>query len=148
MQGLSRESGNVYVFSRESRRATASNNTTMTRQCADETSHERALFVLGQIGATICHEPGPKPGTSVLTRLAARPADGFWSAIADMNALGTGSLLERKRRDITRLVRTLAHPMPQRASSHEQGAFWAGYCNYWDALLQTHIRQDTQDLAS
>jgi hypothetical protein len=140
MQGSSRESCNVYVLSCGSRRAAASNHAVVARACADEASHEHALFVLGQIGAMICHEPGPKAGTSVLTKLAARPAEGFWSAMAHMNAPGAGPLLARKRRDIARLLGTLAHPLPECASSQAQKAFWAGYCNYWDGLLQTHIR--------
>jgi hypothetical protein len=150
MQGPSTftERCNVYVFSRGPGCARASNHETSGRHCADETSQEDALFVLGRIGAMICHEPGPKPGTFVLTKLAARPREGFWSAMAQMSASGAGPLLERKRREIARQVRTLAHPLPERASSSGQGAFWAGYCSYWDGLLHTHLGQATQDLAS
>jgi hypothetical protein len=150
MQGSSRESCNVYVLSHGSpgsRRAVASKQSAVARACADETSHEQALFVLGQIGAMICHEPGPKPGTFVLTKLAARPAEGFWSAMAHMSASGAGTQLERKRRDIVRLLRTLVHPLPERASSQAQKAFWTGYCNYWDALLQTHMNHGVQNPA-
>jgi hypothetical protein len=163
MQAPSRETArpNILAF----RRARASNRTIAARARADanahkhehEHEHEHAMSVLGQIGAIICHEPGAKPDTSILTKLAARPAEGFWAAIARMNALdanarrGVCPLTARKRREIARLMRTLAQPLPRSTPAGAQAAFWTAYCTYWDALLRTHVRREShnrQDLAS
>ena len=35
----------------------------------------KAMYILGQIGAIICHERGPRPQTAVLTKMADDRAD-------------------------------------------------------------------------
>lgn len=111
---------------------------------------EQAMFILGQIGAVICHERGPRPNTSILTTMASRPAEGFWAALTRMNELSTptrGSgrtLLRWKRQEIARLSRMLPHPLPSDVGAQAQMPFWAGYCQYWDDVLKEHVSPDTE----
>lgn len=111
------------------------------------------MFLLGRIGAIICHEPGPKPDTAILLAIASRPAEGFWLAIARLNESSRcaqddrATLLQRKRQTIARVSRMLPHPLPSTASGEAQTAFWAGYCAYWNEILKTHTER-TAELAS
>jgi hypothetical protein len=106
------------------------------------------MYVLGQIGAIVCHERGPRMDTSILNTMASRPAEGFWLALTTINASsgvaqGYGrALLHEKRREIARLSRTLAHPLPDAASSQAQMPFWAGYCHYWDSMGKLHLDKE------
>jgi hypothetical protein len=105
----------------------------------------RSMYLLGQIGAIVCHERGPKSDTSILTHMASHPAEGFWLAMSDINGARTpirGSaraLLQWKRKEIARLARMLPHPLPESASAQAQMPFWAGYCQYWDDVLKAHV---------
>jgi hypothetical protein len=108
----------------------------------------KIMYILGQIGAIICHERGPSPQTSVLTRMASRPAEGFASAMAEMNALcpprrgHRRALLQWKHKEIRRLSRMLPDPLPETASAQTQMPFWAGYCQYWEEILKARVERD------
>ncbi|MDR5761249.1 hypothetical protein [Caballeronia sp. LZ035] len=108
----------------------------------------KVMYILGQMGAIICHERGPSPQTSVLTRMASRPAEGLADALAEMNALGTPrrghrrALLQWKHAEILRLRRMLPDALPAAASAHTQMPFWAGYCQYWEEILKAHTEPD------
>lgn len=110
----------------------------------------RVMYILGQIGAIICHERGPRPHTTVLTKMAARPAEGFSIAMARMNEMSgprrgqARALLQSKRDEIARLRDMLPDPLPTGASAHSQMPFWAGYCQYWDHLLKEHVQPDAE----
>jgi hypothetical protein len=110
----------------------------------------RTMYILGQIGAIICHDRGPKIDTSILTEMATTPATGFWLAVSGMNDAcpptrsASRALLHWKRKEIARLSRMLPHPLPEEASSQEQVPFWAGYCQYWEGVLKTHVEQTTE----
>lgn len=116
-------------------------------------SIERTMYLLGQIGAVICHERGPRPDTTILTQMASRPAEGFWQAVAQMNELCPAirgprrTLLQWKRKEIARLSRMLPHPLPADACSRTQMPFWAGYCRYWDDVLKQHVERETEQPA-
>jgi hypothetical protein len=117
-------------------------------QFPSEPSMARVMYVLGQIGAIICHERGPSPHTNVLTRMASHPAEGFAIAIAEMNALcpprrgHRRALLQWKHKEIERLSRMLPDPLPQIASTQKQMPFWAGYCQYWEDMLRDRVERD------
>jgi hypothetical protein len=119
-------------------------------QLHSEPSMAKAMYILGQIGAIICHERGPSPQTNVLTRMASRPAEGFGIAINEMNALcpprrgHRRALLEWKHQEIRRLGRMLPSPLPATASAHAQMPFWAGYCQYWEDMLKDHAERDIE----
>jgi len=116
-------------------------------------SIERTMYILGQIGAIICHERGPRPDTTILTMMASRPAEGFWHAVAQMNELCPAirgprrTLLQWKRKEVVRLSRMLPHPLPGDACSQTQMPFWAGYCQYWDDVLRQHVECETEQTA-
>jgi hypothetical protein len=117
----------------------------------DEQPIARAMYILGQIGAMVCHEQGPKPDISILTHMAAHPAEGFWLAVSSIDGArapgrGRGRTLTRwKRKEIARLGRLLPHPLPASASAQAQMPFWAGYCQYWDDVLKSHVPQAASD---
>src|ERR1700761_234659 len=102
-------------------------------QEATHNSLAEAMTVLGRIGAVVCHERGPKTDTALLTTLASNPAEGFWQAIACLNArcpsatINRCALLMAKRHEIARLARALPHPLPANVPACEQAPFWAGY---------------------
>ncbi len=102
---------------------------------------------LCQIGTI--DDRGPKPDTSILTHIAAHPADGFWLAVSSIEETraplrGHGrTLAQWKRREVARLGRLLPHPLPERASAQAQTPFWAGYCEYWDVVLKVHVATET-----
>lgn len=108
----------------------------------------KAMFILGQIGAIICHEHGPRPQTAVLTKMASRPAEGFSIAVATMDELCPSrrghrrALLQWKHKEIRRLSRMLPDPLPTAASAHTQIPFWIGYCQYWEEMLKEHVQED------
>ncbi|WP_250516403.1 hypothetical protein [Caballeronia sp. INDeC2] len=112
----------------------------------------KAMFILGQIGAIICHERGPRPQTAVLTKMASRPAEGFSIAVARMNEMcpprrgHRRALLQWKHKEIRRLSRMLPDPLPTAASAHTQMPFWAGYCQYWEDMLKEHAQRDIDQL--
>ncbi|SAL38179.1 hypothetical protein AWB73_03837 [Caballeronia turbans] len=112
----------------------------------------KAMFILGQIGAIICHERGPCPQTAVLTKMASRPAEGFSIAVARMNEMclprrgHRRALLQWKHKEIRRLGKMLPDPLPTAASAHTQMPFWAGYCQYWEDMLKDHIQGDMDEL--
>ena len=108
----------------------------------------KAMFILGQIGAIICHERGPRPQTAVLTKMASRPAEGFSIAVAKMDELCPSrrghrrALLQWKHNEIRRLSRMLPDPLPTAASAHTQIPFWIGYCQYWEEMLKEDVEHD------
>ena len=150
MQGPSNERSNVIVFPfplvtrRRAKSRAAHERPGSQGNPAAEASNANAMFVLGQIGAIICHEPGPRPETAILTVMASRPAEALWLAVARLNessrcARGdSAALLERKRQAIARLCRLLPHPLPCTMSGETQMSFWAGYCAYWNEILKAH----------
>ncbi|MFM0326799.1 hypothetical protein [Caballeronia glebae] len=107
-----------------------------------ETPTARVMYILGQIGAIICHERGPSPQTNVLNTMASRPAEGLRLAVDEMNASWPPlrghrrTLLQWKHREIRRLSGMLPDCLPEAVSAHAQMPFWAGYCQYWEAMLQ------------
>ncbi|WP_244850729.1 hypothetical protein [Caballeronia sp. SL2Y3] len=111
-------------------------------------SIERSMYILGQIGAIVCHERGPRPNTAILTTMASHPAEGLWLAITRMNELCPAvrgprrTLLQWKRREIARLARMLPHPLPADACAQTQAPFWAGYCQYWEDVLKQHVDRE------
>jgi hypothetical protein len=123
-------------------------------QRMDNQTFARAMYILGQIGAIVCHERGPKTDTSILTEMASNPARGFWLALSSIDESlaplrGMERVLVRwKRKEIARLGRTLPQPIPNKASAQEQMPFWAGYCQYWDDVLKTHAISETDGLSS
>jgi hypothetical protein len=123
-------------------------------QQAADPHFARTMTILGQIGAIICHERGPRSDTSILTTLASRPAEGFWLAVSGMNdscpsTRGPGRvLLHWKRREIVRLSRMLPQPLPDAASSLEQMPFWASYCEYWNGIVKSHVEARADDTLS
>ncbi|WP_244817851.1 hypothetical protein [Caballeronia sp. Lep1P3] len=118
-----------------------------------EQSIERTMYILGQIGAIVCHERGPRPNTGILTTMASRPAEGLWLAVARLNELCPATrgprrtLLQWKRKEIGRLSRMLPHPLPGDACAKTQVPFWAGYCRYWDDVLKQHVEQEAEQPA-
>ncbi|KND61863.1 hypothetical protein BVER_05921c [Candidatus Burkholderia verschuerenii] len=123
-------------------------------QQAVEHHFARTMYLLGQIGAILCHERGPRSDTSILTTMASRPAEGFWQAVSAMNescpptrSVGR-NLLRWKRHEIARLSQMLPRPLPDEASSLEQMPFWAGYCEYWNRMLKTPVDADTNGASS
>ncbi|SAL60114.1 hypothetical protein AWB74_02965 [Caballeronia arvi] len=119
-------------------------------QYPSEHPMSRAMYILGQIGAIICHERGPRPQTAVLNKMASRPAEGFSIAIASMNALcpprrgHRRALLQWKHAEIRRLADMLPDPLPTGASAYSQMPFWAGYCQYWEYMLKQHVSPDLE----
>ncbi|SAL01134.1 hypothetical protein [Caballeronia ptereochthonis] len=119
-------------------------------QLHSEPSMARAMYILGQIGAIICHERGPCPQTNVLIGMASRPAEGFTIAVAEMNALcpprrgHRRALLQWKHKEIRRLSRMLPDPLPTAASAQTQMPFWAGYCQYWEDMLNDHAERNIE----
>ncbi|SAK50193.1 hypothetical protein AWB76_01428 [Caballeronia temeraria] len=113
----------------------------------------KAMYILGQIGAIICHERGPSPQTEVLTKMASRPAEGFSIAVERMNDMcpprrgHRRALLQWKHKEIGRLRRMLPDPLPTAASAHSQMPFWAGYCQYWEDMLKAHVQHDIEPRA-
>jgi hypothetical protein len=113
---------------------------------ADPSTH--TMYLLGRIGAIICHECGSCADTAVLHDMASRPAEGFWLAISGMDAAcaplrGRGRvLLAWKRKEVARLSRGLTQPLPASASTQAQMPFWAGYCQYWNELLRAHVESE------
>jgi len=113
----------------------------------------KAMYILGQIGAIICHERGPRPQTAVLTKMASRPAEGFSIAVASMNEMcpprrgERRALLQWKHKEIGRLRRMLPDPLPTAASAHTQMPFWAGYCQYWEDMLKADAERDVEPFA-
>src|SRR5579875_3546497 len=81
-------------------------------------SIEKAMYILGQIGAIVCHERGPRPNTAILATMASHPAEGLRLAATRMNELCPAvrgprrTLLQWKRKEIARLARMLPHPLP------------------------------------
>lgn len=114
---------------------------------------EQAMYILGQIGAVICHDHGPRPNTSILTKMASRPAEGLWFAVARMDELcppqrgSRRTLLRWKHEEIGRLSRLLPHPLPADACAKTQMPFWAGYCQYWEDVLKQHVQRDIDRLS-
>jgi len=112
-------------------------------------SIEKTMFILGQMGAIICHERGPRPNTAILTTMASHPAKGLWLAVTRLNELCPATrgprraLLQWKRREIGRLSRLLPHPLPADACAQTQIPFWAGYCQYWEDVLKQHVEPET-----
>ncbi|WP_232471028.1 hypothetical protein [Caballeronia hypogeia] len=110
----------------------------------------KAMYILGQIGAIICHESGPCPQTAVLTKMASRPAEGFSIAVASMDELcspqlgNRRTLLRWKHREIRRLRRMLPDPLPTAASAQSQMPFWDGYCRYWQDMLKADAQNDAE----
>jgi hypothetical protein len=114
-------------------------------QTRDDHSFARSMYLLGQIGAIVCHERGPKTDTSILTHMASQPAQGFWLALSSIDCARLPArgerraLLQWKRKEIARLARMLPRPLPESASAQAQMPFWAGYCQYWNDVLKTHV---------
>ncbi|SAL56198.1 hypothetical protein AWB71_03007 [Caballeronia peredens] len=117
-------------------------------QLHSEPSMARAMYILGQIGAIICHERGPRPQTNVLTTMASRPAEGLTIALAEMNAQcppqrgHRRALLQWKQNEIQRLRRALPVSLPTAVCAQTQMPFWAGYCQYWEDMLKPQIGHD------
>jgi hypothetical protein len=119
----------------------------------DNHSFARSMYLLGQIGAIVCHERGPKTDTSILTHMATHPAEGFWHAISAID-IGNApkrrdsrALVKWKRQEIARLARMLPQPLPESASAQAQMPFWAGYCQYWDDVLKAHVDHESNPSA-
>ncbi|CAH2788060.1 MAG: hypothetical protein CBHOC_2174 [uncultured Caballeronia sp.] len=94
-----------------------------------EASNANAMFVLGRIGAIVCHAPRPRCETAILPAMAAHPADGLWLAIARLNDSSQRArpdeamLLQHKRQTVARLSRLLPHPLPLAVSGEAQMSF-------------------------
>jgi hypothetical protein len=114
----------------------------------------KAMYILGQIGAIICHENGPRPQTAVLTKMASRPAEGFSIAIARMDELCArqggicATQLQSKHEAIQRLRTLLPDPLPTAASAQTQMPFWDGYCQYWQDMLKTDVPHHDERVAA
>ncbi|BAN28129.1 putative uncharacterized protein (plasmid) [Caballeronia insecticola] len=106
------------------------------------------MYILGQIGAIMCHERGPRPATNVLTTMASRPAEGLTIALAEMHAQcpprrgHRRTLLQWKQKEIQRLRSALPDTLPTAVSAQTQMPFWAGYCQYWEDMLKPQIERD------